>query len=101
MVTTKIYLRNIHVYSTVCTIHKEANQKLSIANLISEIQTNKVTITDFVPSIFNLLVEYLEVNTDQIERLNSLENIIIGGDVPGNVVPSQEKLYQKFKYSAQ
>lgn len=40
----------------------------------------KVTVTDFVPSVFNIMVDILEQDEDLRQRLASLRQILIGGE---------------------
>jgi acyl carrier protein len=44
------------------------------------IEKHQVTMTDFVPSVFNVIVEQLESNNDLTKKLGSLCNIVIGGE---------------------
>ena len=60
-------------------ISKE-RKSLDILSILNIIHTNRVTITDFVPSIFNLLVRYIQVNPENSYKLEYLKNIIIGGE---------------------
>ncbi len=48
--------------------------------MVGLIETHKVTITDFVPSVFNAFVDWLEKHPDEIERLNTLRQLLIGGE---------------------
>lgn len=55
--------------------------KLISADYISRtIYDHKITLIDFVPSIFNTIVNELKYNIDYGTRLMSLSNIIIGGE---------------------
>lgn len=47
---------------------------------IALIEKHQITMTDFVPSIFTLLLDTIEVNAELIHRLSSLKSIIIGGE---------------------
>jgi amino acid adenylation domain-containing protein len=40
----------------------------------------KVTVTDFVPSVFNIMVDILEQDEDLRQRLSSLRQLLIGGE---------------------
>ncbi|MBL3657518.1 non-ribosomal peptide synthetase/type I polyketide synthase [Fulvivirga sediminis] len=48
-----------------------------VAELIREY---KVTITDFVPSVFALFVDYLKVNQQDVSGFKSLKYLLIGGE---------------------
>ncbi|NES82289.1 MAG: amino acid adenylation domain-containing protein [Moorea sp. SIO2B7] len=50
-------------------------------NLIIElVEKRKVTITDFVPAVFNILVDYLNDNLELYSKLSSLRQLLIGGE---------------------
>ncbi|WP_217602949.1 non-ribosomal peptide synthetase [Chitinophaga sp. GbtcB8] len=51
------------------------------AEMAEVIDRHQVTITDFVPSVFNLLVEYLNRQPASSITFNSLRHILIGGEV--------------------
>lgn len=44
------------------------------------IEQHDVTMTDFVPSVFNALVEMIERDQDMASRLTSLQHLLIGGE---------------------
>jgi amino acid adenylation domain-containing protein/thioester reductase-like protein len=53
---------------------------LDLVRTIDVIARHGVTMTDFVPSIFNTLVEMLTTNPRLVRRLSSLRQILIGGE---------------------
>ncbi len=53
---------------------------LDLDRTIDIIQSNKVTMTDFVPSIFNILVTMLEADSQRIAKISSLRHLLIGGE---------------------
>ncbi|MFD4631063.1 amino acid adenylation domain-containing protein [Streptomyces sp. NPDC058284] len=53
---------------------------LDLAATVDVIHRHAVTTTDFVPSIFNTLVELLTAEPRLIERLGSLRRLLIGGE---------------------
>lgn len=53
---------------------------LDLARTIDIIAQHQVTMTDFVPSIFNTLVELLADDSRLVSRLSSLRRILIGGE---------------------
>ena len=48
--------------------------------LIDVIDEQKVTFTDFVPSVFDLLVDRLELRPAQLRRIAGLRQVIVGGE---------------------
>ncbi|MFB4309601.1 amino acid adenylation domain-containing protein [Actinomadura sp. GTD37] len=60
---------------------------LDLTATIEVIHRHGVTMTDFVPSIFNTLVEMLRARPDLVPRLASLRRLLIGGEemTPGTV----------------
>jgi amino acid adenylation domain-containing protein/thioester reductase-like protein len=53
---------------------------LDLPATIETIRRYGVTMTDFVPSIFNTLVELLHVEPELVGRLSSLRRLLIGGE---------------------
>ncbi|MFB7511953.1 MULTISPECIES: amino acid adenylation domain-containing protein [unclassified Streptomyces] len=53
---------------------------LDLLLTVEEIAAYGVTATDFVPSVFNMLVELLTVDEGMRERLGSLRHLLIGGE---------------------
>ncbi|MFE9454681.1 amino acid adenylation domain-containing protein [Streptomyces sp. NPDC006739] len=53
---------------------------LDLTATLDVIDRHGVTTTDFVPSIFNTLVELLRVQPESAERLRSLRRLLIGGE---------------------
>ncbi len=51
-----------------------------IYKVIDLIDNEKVTITDFVPSVFDIFVEYLENNITECLRIQTLKHLLIGGE---------------------
>lgn len=53
---------------------------LNLEAILKTISNNKITMTDFVPSIFNLVVEYI-YNTPELKSdMKTLKAILIGGE---------------------
>jgi amino acid adenylation domain-containing protein/thioester reductase-like protein len=63
-----------------CVVIPQAAQHLDLDETITLIGRHGVTMTDFVPSVFNMLVERLERAPDDVKRIASLENLLIGGE---------------------
>lgn len=60
------------------------------------IEDEQITLTDFVPSVFNLIVNQLAENLELQGKLQSLKKIIIGGE---EIVPSTVSKFLKiFQY---
>jgi amino acid adenylation domain-containing protein/thioester reductase-like protein len=57
-----------------------ASKQLDLARTIELIERHRVTMTDFVPSVFNTLVRQLEQDPEEGARLASLRNLLIGGE---------------------
>lgn len=56
------------------------SKQLDLAHTIELIHRHRITMTDFVPSVFNTLVRHLEQAPEDVERLRSLQNLLIGGE---------------------
>jgi AMP-binding enzyme len=56
------------------------SKQLDLAHTIELIDRHQVTMTDFVPSVFNTLVRQLEQDSKDVTRLTSLRNLLIGGE---------------------
>lgn len=52
----------------------------SVESLVDEIERHQVTMTDFVPTLFKLLIRTLENGTLAAKRLDSLRHVLIGGE---------------------
>ncbi len=57
-----------------------AGDGLDLEDLVDVIERERVTLTDFVPSVFDLLVERLENEPHQRRRLAGLWQLILGGE---------------------
>jgi len=57
-----------------------SSKQLDLAHTIELIERHQVTMTDFVPSVFNTLVRQLEQDPEEVARLSSLRNLLIGGE---------------------
>jgi len=53
---------------------------LTAENISELIKKHQVTLTDFVPSVFNMIVNQMSGTEEQKERFSSLKNIILGGE---------------------
>jgi len=53
---------------------------VDLPRTIALIERERVTMTDFVPSIFNILVRYLESRPQDVRRVSSLRQVLIGGE---------------------
>ncbi|HEX6719700.1 MAG TPA: AMP-binding protein, partial [Pyrinomonadaceae bacterium] len=60
-------------------IPEKANH-LDLAGMIDIIHERSITMTDFVPSIFNALVEMIDSSRSLVEKLSSLQCLLIGGE---------------------
>jgi amino acid adenylation domain-containing protein/non-ribosomal peptide synthase protein (TIGR01720 family) len=55
-------------------------ETFDIDNIVAIIAKEKVTITDFVPSVFNLLVNMVVERIELADKLKSLRQLLIGGE---------------------
>lgn len=62
------------------TVIPRATDKLDLFEIINLIDKYHITITDFVPSVFNLMVELLQYKSALREKLVSLRQLLIGGE---------------------
>lgn len=51
-----------------------------VVKIIKLIDQYKITITDFVPSVFNLVVDFISIKQKYISCLESLRQLLIGGE---------------------
>lgn len=58
----------------------EQRDHWSVESLVDEIEHHQISMTDFVPTTFKLLVRALENQTIAAHRLNSLRHVLIGGE---------------------
>ncbi len=62
------------------TIIPSPTKSFDLDLIVNLIDQEQVTITDFVPSVFHLLVEYLTNNPQALPHLMSLRQLLIGGE---------------------
>ena len=53
---------------------------LDLRHTVETIATHGVTVTDFVPTTFNLLVARLAADPDALRRLGALRHLVVGGE---------------------
>lgn len=66
---------------------------VDLHQIITLIEDEKVTITDFVPSVFNILVDYLAAHSELRRKLHSLRQLLIGGEAMSSKAIYQFKSY--------
>ncbi|CAI8771113.1 Edeine non-ribosomal peptide synthetase EdeJ [Brevibacillus sp. IT-7CA2] len=54
--------------------------EMTLDQVLHAISTYQITITDFVPSVFNLLVDQMETRMDIHDSLSSIRHLILGGE---------------------
>jgi|GEM_PF-375258 len=54
--------------------------EMTLADVLHIVASKRITITDFVPSIFNLLVDQMAAKDNLDEQMSSLRHLIIGGE---------------------
>lgn len=63
------------------TVLSDAERLLSADYIADTIEKHRVTLTDFVPSVFNVIVDQLMSGSgDTLQRLSSLKSVIVGGE---------------------
>ena len=72
------------------TVIPSSDFEMTLDGILDIVQQYKITMTDFVPSIFNLLVTQLVEREDIFYKLESLRNIIVGGE---EITPSTVKVF--------
>ena len=71
----------------------ERRSPMDFPGLVALIDHHHVTMTDFVPSIFNPLVAYLVDEPTRVANLRSLRHVLVGGEeMNGNAVQQFKKL---------
>ncbi|ADB33169.1 amino acid adenylation domain protein [Kribbella flavida DSM 17836] len=53
---------------------------VDLQDVVSTIERHGVTMTDFVPSVFNVLVELLVAQPPMVRQLRSMRHLLIGGE---------------------
>jgi len=61
-------------------ILSESKEGINIGALLELISKEKINMTDFVPSIFNLLVDFIKENQEYRKYMSTIENLLIGGE---------------------
>ena len=56
------------------------NGLLDIQKTIDTIKDNNVVMTDIVPSVLTVLLDFLERNPNQISKMDSLKELFVGGE---------------------
>lgn len=62
------------------TVLPRSTRVFDLLGTIDLIARHRVTMTDFVPSVFNVLVEYVKTNPRAKHKLETLRHILIGGE---------------------
>jgi amino acid adenylation domain-containing protein len=63
-----------------CCVIPAPGAFLDLAHTIDAIAAHSVTVTDFVPSIFNVLVSLADADPAAAAKLSSLRHVIVGGE---------------------
>ncbi len=70
------------------------------AKILDEVYKNKVTHLHFVPSVFELFLNYLELHKDETEKFDSVRYVFLSGEaLNANLVQRFYKLYDYSKVS--
>ncbi len=66
------------------------------AKILEEVQKNRVTHLHFVPSVFELLLNYLETHKNEIQKFNSVKHVFLSGEaLTANLV---HRFYTMYDY---
>jgi amino acid adenylation domain-containing protein/thioester reductase-like protein len=63
-----------------CVVLPRRDGILDLTRTIDEIARHRVTMTDFVPSVFNTLVRLIVADPSLVSQLSSLRHLLIGGE---------------------
>ena len=78
------------------TVIPDTEMNFDIISIIKLVNKYKVTITDFVPSVFNLLVDFIYVKKKYIPYLVTLRQLLIGGEeMQASYIYRFKELYPK------
>lgn len=58
-----------------------SSRQMDMGELLALIDRHSVTVSDMVPSVFNLLGEYLEMDDSERNKMASVEQLLIGGEM--------------------
>lgn len=76
------------------TVIPDTGINFDIISIIKLIEKYKITITDFVPSVFNLLVDFICIKKKYIPYLETLRQLLIGGEeMQANYIYRFKELY--------
>ncbi|WP_432408907.1 amino acid adenylation domain-containing protein [Wukongibacter sp. M2B1] len=76
------------------TVTLPPNFHMTSENICELIEKHRVTITDFVPSVFNVIVKQISDGKKEKEMLSSLKNVVLGGE---EITPfTTHKFLEKF-----
>lgn len=70
----------------------ESSDKLNLDYMLDLIKKYQVTFIEYVPSVFNILVEYFENNAEAENKFRSITNLSIGGEA---IVPAFVNRFRK------
>jgi amino acid adenylation domain-containing protein len=62
------------------TVVPTVEQEMDLYEIINLIEKEEITFTDFVPSVFNVFIDYIEGYPYIAEKLGSLRQLLIGGE---------------------
>ncbi|CAM3366615.1 amino acid adenylation domain-containing protein [Kibdelosporangium persicum] len=62
------------------TVVPRSTGLIDLASIIEVIERHQVTITDLVPSVFNVLVEMIDAEPSMAAHLRSVRDLVIGGE---------------------
>ncbi|WP_458123235.1 amino acid adenylation domain-containing protein [Paenibacillus sp. Z3-2] len=81
------------------TVLPDGEQLLSATYIASVIEDNQITLTDFVPSVFNVIVDQLLNGSKKLlQKLASLQSVIVGGEEVAAVTVHQfQELFPDIK----
>lgn len=62
------------------TVLPHQSKRMNLLEVINTVEKFKITITDFVPSVFNAMVDIIEIKKAYQSKLSTLRQLLIGGE---------------------
>ena len=79
-----------------CLCASKPQEHFLPAKILEETENNKVTHLHFVPSVFELFLNYLEANCDEISKFSSVKYVFVSGEAL--MASSVQRFYKLFDY---
>ena len=62
------------------TVLPHQSKRMNLLEVINTVEKFRITITDFVPSVFNAMVDIIEIKKAYQSKLSTLRQLLIGGE---------------------